>query len=95
MRCVAAALLASVVAFGTATSFAQERRSTAPNSEGERITTASVPASVVTRPRTYLDMRYANMVRQALDFSCGAAALATIINDYWASRLARGRSSNF
>jgi hypothetical protein len=29
-------------------------------------------------------VRYANMVRQALDFSCGAAALATIINDYWA-----------
>jgi uncharacterized protein len=37
----------------------------------------------VRRPRAYIDRRYDNMVRQALDFSCGAAALATVLRHYW------------
>ena len=33
--------------------------------------------------KTYMSLRYSATVRQALDFTCGSAALATILTHYW------------
>jgi len=34
-------------------------------------------------PKTYKALKYAVTVRQALDFTCGGAALATVLTHYW------------
>ncbi|WP_457093875.1 C39 family peptidase [Microvirga sp. P5_D2] len=34
----------------------------------------------VSRPKSYLSLRYAQVVRQKLDYSCGAASLATMLS---------------
>jgi predicted double-glycine peptidase len=46
---------------------------------------AAVPGSVEAnrRPRPYVELRFANTVRQLEDFSCGAAAMATIATFYF------------
>jgi predicted double-glycine peptidase len=86
MRRVAAVLLGTLTAAGATAVSAQERPApyASVKAEAKQATTIPDAASVVRRPRSYIERRYENMVRQALDFSCGAAALATIINDYWA-----------
>jgi uncharacterized protein len=33
--------------------------------------------------QTYQELKYTNVVRQRLDFTCGGAALATILSHYW------------
>ena len=40
-------------------------------------------AEAVRRPMSYVDRRYETTVRQLLDFTCGAASLATILRHYW------------
>jgi predicted double-glycine peptidase len=37
----------------------------------------------VEKPLSYVDLKYAVTVRQTFDFSCGAAALATMLTYYW------------
>jgi predicted double-glycine peptidase len=37
----------------------------------------------VEKPLSYAEIRYANTVRQLFDFSCGAAAIATVLTHYW------------
>lgn len=40
-------------------------------------------AEAVRRPMGYVERRYETTVRQLLDFTCGAASLATILRHYW------------
>lgn len=39
--------------------------------------------SITERPKTYLDLKFAYTVRQRRDFTCGAAALATILKYHY------------
>ena len=49
------------------------------------VSTAS--AEAVRRPRGYVERRYETTVRQLLDYTCGAASLATILRHYWGEPL--------
>lgn len=48
---------------------------------------ATAPVEQLIRPVSYMDMKYGITVRQQLDFSCGAAALASLATFYWGERL--------
>jgi uncharacterized protein len=48
---------------------------------------ASEAHGVQQRPRSYVELKFEATVRQRLDFSCGAAALATISSHYWGKPL--------
>jgi uncharacterized protein len=46
-------------------------------------TDAGAATGVIRRPKTFLDLKYAYTVRQKRDFTCGAAALATVLKFHY------------
>jgi predicted double-glycine peptidase len=40
----------------------------------------------VSRPKSYLSLRYSHVIRQKLDYSCGAASLATVLSYFLQTR---------
>src|SRR5688572_27113243 len=43
----------------------------------------SLDGPMVRKPKSYTEIKYAVTVRQRLDFSCGGAAVATLLTHYW------------
>jgi predicted double-glycine peptidase len=93
-RRLAGWLLAPILALATAATASTAAASTAPDANMPVLPAQSIPpvpmANVVTglnglqvRVHSLLDLRFKDLVRQQRDFSCGAAAVATILQQLY------------